>query len=52
MTKYIVLIAALIIVLLYAHYRPFIDRTSDGSIVIWYNNNDKRTFKYLWKKEN
>jgi hypothetical protein len=50
MTKYIVLIAALIIVLLYAHYRPFIDRTSDGDIVIWYNWKSKRIYKYLWKR--
>jgi hypothetical protein len=47
----------LIIVILLAiiDFKPNIDRTSNGSIVIWYTNssNGKRKYKYLWKqKEN
>lgn len=33
-------------------YRPYVDRTSKGDVVIWYNNsNGKRVFKYLYKKD-
>ena len=35
---------------LFVVYRPFIDRTKNGSIVIWYNWKGKRTYKYLWKR--
>jgi hypothetical protein len=47
------LIIIFIIVVGYTDYRPYIDRTSNGSVVIWFNWNGKRVFKYLWKqKEN
>ena len=44
------LVMILIIVTSYTQFRPYIDRTSNGSIVIWYNYEGKRIFKYLWKK--
>lgn len=34
----------------YINYRPYIDRTSNGSIIIWYNWKSKRIYKYLWKR--
>ena len=44
------LVILFIIVASYTNYRPHIDRTSNGSVVIWFNWNGKRIFKYLWKR--
>lgn len=35
---------------LFIAYKPFIDRTSNGSIVVWYNWKGNRIYKYLWKR--
>ena len=35
---------------LFMAYRPFIDRTSNGSIVIWYDWKGDRIYKFLWKR--
>ena len=43
------MISIILIIFLILVFKPFIDRTSNGSIVIWYNWNKKRTYKYLWK---
>lgn len=45
------LAGSVIAVLAYIEYRPYIDRTSNGSIIIWYNYKGKRIFKYLWKNQ-
>ena len=39
----------ILLVVNYNIYKPYIDRTSNGSVVIWYNWKGKRTFKYLYK---
>ena len=44
------LVILILLIVLYAIYVPYIDRTSNGDIIIWYNNNGKRTYKYLWKR--
>ncbi len=47
----IILGVIVILLLLYGKLWPYIDRTSNGSVVIWFNWNGKRVFKYLWKKQ-
>lgn len=44
------LLLLFIIVISYTEFEPYIDRTNNGSIVIWYNWKNKRIFKYLWKQ--
>ena len=48
--EFITVMLIVVILLAFIDFRPFIDRTSNGDIVIWYNNNGKRTYKYLWKR--
>jgi hypothetical protein len=48
--EFIAVMLVVVIILALIDLKPYIDKTSNGSIVIWYNNNDKRTFKYLWKR--
>jgi hypothetical protein len=48
----VIFLVIVMLLLLYGEFRPYIDRTSNGSVVIWFNYKDKRIFKYLWKKEN
>lgn len=44
------LVILILLIVLYAIYVPYIDRTSNGDIVIWYNSKNGRTYKYLWKR--
>ena len=44
-----IFLSIVILLLLYGEFRPYIDRTSNGSIVIWFNWGNKRIFKYLYK---
>ena len=44
------LVILILLVVLYLVFKPFIDRTSKGDIVIWYNWKGDRTYKYLWKR--
>jgi uncharacterized membrane protein len=43
-----------VLIILGLYYEPYVDVLDDGSIVLWYNKDDRgrRTFKYLKKNEN
>lgn len=47
---YVVIIILILIKL--TQYRPYIDETSAGDIVIWFNWKNKRIYKYLYKNKN
>ena len=44
------LIIILLVFISYRDYRPYIDKTSNGSIIFWYNWKGERIYKYLWKR--
>lgn len=44
----------ILVIILYWYFEPYIDWTSDGSVILWYNkisDRPKRTFTYLYKKK-
>lgn len=44
------LIIAFILLIIYFIYKPSIDITKEGDILLWYNKNNNRQYKILWKK--
>jgi hypothetical protein len=44
------LIIAFILLIIYFIYEPSIDITKEGDILLWYNKNNNRQYKILWKK--
>ena len=44
------IISFIIVVLACLYFKPYIDRTRNGSIVIWFNWKGDRTYKFLYKK--
>lgn len=44
------LIIAFILLIIYFIFKPSIDITKEGDILLWYNKNNSRQYKILWKK--
>ena len=49
--EFIVVMLIVVILLAFIDFKPYIDRTSNGDIVIWYNYKGDRTYKYLWRNK-
>ena len=49
MNFYILIIIIQVVVVLLVKYRPSLDITREGDVVLWYNKKGKRVWKHLFK---
>jgi len=45
----ILILIPIILVVLYLHYEPKLDRTSEGDIILWYKSGYTRQNFIIWK---